>query len=159
MLASVRCVIALRVLGGPLLSVGRECRWDGPRPRQCNVPFIISPTCQPLDEVTVDQALSTAMSAWSDVIDVDFVKTDRANLANSIDISFRAAQRAGGTLSKPISRMTSILHALREISNSTRRNVGRSAMLRAVERLIWCWSRCTSWGIHWGWSMLMGPAR
>lgn len=74
--------------------------WDGPGLGGATLSYHLVNVPGYLDEATVDQALNTAMSAWSDVIDVNFVKTDRAGQANSIDVSFAPIDGSGGTLAQ-----------------------------------------------------------
>ncbi|MCC9605864.1 matrixin family metalloprotease [Blastopirellula sp. JC732] len=81
-----------------LSSVG----WDGAGQGSATLTYYVGqvPESFSLTQAEVESAVSAALKAWSDVIDVTFVETTIANLRDSIDIEFGSIDGSGGTLAQ-----------------------------------------------------------
>ena len=74
--------------------------WDGPGTGSAELQYYIGEAPSYLQQVSVEQAIETALGAWSDVADIDFIRTDSPGQADSIDFNFRPLDGAGGTLAQ-----------------------------------------------------------
>lgn len=79
-----------------LSSVG----WDGPGLGSAELTYYIGDGPSYLNQANVEQAIETALAAWSDVADIKFTQTSTPNLRDSIDFEFSRIDGSNGTLAQ-----------------------------------------------------------
>ena len=85
-----------------------ECRrvlaaslgWDGPGLGSAELSYYVANNPGSLSQQATNDAIRTALDAWSDVIDVEFTQVDTPGLRDSIDISFSDIDGPAGTLAQ-----------------------------------------------------------
>ena len=79
-----------------LSSVG----WDGPGRGAAELTYYLGEAPEDLGQSEFEQAIQTALDAWSEVADVTFTETDFPHARNSLDIGFGAIDGRGDTLAQ-----------------------------------------------------------
>ncbi|MBI3465727.1 MAG: matrixin family metalloprotease [Planctomycetes bacterium] len=76
--------------------------WDGPGRGAAALTYYIGqvPASLGLSRAAVETAIDRALDAWSDAADIRFTRSQVANQADAIDISFRTIDGPSGTLAK-----------------------------------------------------------
>ena len=74
--------------------------WDGPGLGSAELTYTIGDVPESISRTDVEYAIETALSVWSDVVDITFTQTDQVGLRDSIDISFAEIDGPGGTLAQ-----------------------------------------------------------
>lgn len=74
--------------------------WDGPGQGSAELSYYIAPHPSHLDGLQIESTIEQALKVWSDVADIDFVRTFQPSQLDSLDFSFREIDGAGGTLAR-----------------------------------------------------------
>src|SRR3954469_17235658 len=96
---ATRPAVALELLE-ERLCLASSVGWDGPGRGAAALTYYIANAPSSLSQATVNTAIRTALNAWAAVANVKFTQTSRPNLPNSIDITFRPIDGAGGILAE-----------------------------------------------------------
>ena len=79
-----------------LASVG----WDGVGQGSAELTYFVGEAPAEVGQETFENVIEQALDVWSEVVDVTFTQTDFANQRDSLDITFRSLDGAGGTLAQ-----------------------------------------------------------
>ncbi len=93
-------VTSVEALEPRLFLSAQSVGWDGPGAGGAELTYYIGPGPSYLDQGQVEATLETALSAWSDVVDVQFTQTSTPDLRDSIDFEFARIDGRGGTLAQ-----------------------------------------------------------
>ncbi|MCA9191213.1 MAG: matrixin family metalloprotease [Planctomycetales bacterium] len=74
--------------------------WDGPGQGTAELTYYLGPTGGAMPQATFESAIETALQAWESVANVHFVQTNQPGLKDSLDLTFRRLDGAGGTLAQ-----------------------------------------------------------
>ncbi len=74
--------------------------WDGPGQGSAELSYHIGQAPSGLSQGQYEQAIESALEAWSDVVDVTFTRTEVPNQRDAIDFRVRPIDGAGGTLAQ-----------------------------------------------------------
>lgn len=74
--------------------------WDGPGNGSAELSYYIGEAPSYLEQAEVNAAIETALKAWSDVADIKFTATGQSGQNDSLDLTFRHLDGAGGTLAQ-----------------------------------------------------------
>lgn len=74
--------------------------WDGIGKGSAELTYYIGTLPTGLDRTTVESAIESALKVWSNVIDVDFTRTNQPGQARSLDFNFARLDGSGGTLAQ-----------------------------------------------------------
>lgn len=77
--------------------------WDGPGQGKATLNYYIGNAPASLAQSQVNSAIQTALEAWSDVANINFVQTNTPGLSNSLDFTFQRLDGVGGTLAQAYS--------------------------------------------------------
>jgi len=86
----------------PRMCMAASAGWDGPGQGAAALSYYIGqvPASLGLSRTAVETAIASALDAWSDVADIHFTRSQLADQADAIDISFKSIDGAGGTLAR-----------------------------------------------------------
>lgn len=79
-----------------LASVG----FDGAGQGSAELTYFLGDAPVNVGQAQFESTIESALKAWSDVADITFTQTSRAGLRDSLDITFRSLDGAGGTLAR-----------------------------------------------------------
>ena len=74
--------------------------WDGPGQGSASLTYTVNANGSGLSQQAAEEAIDRALDAWSAVADISFTKMDQIGQRDSLDISFRRLDGAGGTLAQ-----------------------------------------------------------
>jgi hypothetical protein len=74
--------------------------WDGAGKGSADLTYFIGNTPASLNRAAVESAIKTALDAWSNVADIEFIPTNTPGLARSLDFTFGNIDGSGGTLAQ-----------------------------------------------------------
>jgi hypothetical protein len=91
-----------------LLMEQLECRrclaasvgWDGPGLGSATLNYSVASVPSGMNQQLVESTIATALKVWSDVADINFVKTTQRGLSRSLDFTFSPIDGSGGTLAQ-----------------------------------------------------------
>lgn len=86
----------------PRMCLAASAGWDGPGQGAAALSYYIGqvPSNLGLSRAAVETTIESALDAWSDAADIKFTRTQLANQPDSLDVSFKSIDGAGGTLAK-----------------------------------------------------------
>jgi hypothetical protein len=79
-----------------LASVG----FDGPGQGSAELTYFLGEAPSSIGQAQFESTIESALRVWSDVADITFTETSQAGLRDSLDITFRQLDGAGGTLAR-----------------------------------------------------------
>ncbi len=74
--------------------------WDGPGLGGADLQYYVGTAPSSLSQAAFEESIQTALDAWSQVVDVQFVRTSQPGQNNSLDFGVGSIDGAGGTLAE-----------------------------------------------------------